>query len=108
MKKDRNCGGNAMPYPIYPSYPGMMNQGMMPMNPGMMMNQGVMPINPMGQSFSNSPSYMPQTSTSTGSIEQQLSNLTSQVNSLERRIISLESLVGSPTSKYNNSNYQVM
>ena len=28
MKKDRNCGG-AMPYPVYPAYPGMMQQGMM-------------------------------------------------------------------------------
>jgi len=106
MKKDRNCGGNSMPYPVYPSYPGMMmNQGMIP--PGVMPIPSI-PMNTMApNTFNTNPNYMMQTNTSS-SIEQQLSNLTSQVNSLERRIISLESLVGSPTSKYNNSNYQVM
>ena len=102
MKKERNCGGNAIPYPVYPSYPGMMmNQGMMPNVLQMPMNT----INP--NAFSSNQNYMMQPNMS-NSIEQQLSNLTSQVNSLERRIISLESLIGSPTSKYNNSNYQVM
>lgn len=102
MKKERNCGGNAMPYPVYPSYPGMMmNQGMMPGALQMPMNT----INP--NTFGSNQNYMIQPNMS-NSIEQQLSNLTSQVNSLERRIISLESLVGSPTSKYNNSNYQIM
>lgn len=102
MKKDRNCGGS-MPYPMYPSYPGMipMNQGVMPI--------GNMPINTMGQNtFNAMPNYMNQLGTLDNSIEQQLSSLTNQVNSLERRIISLESLVGSPSSKYNNSNYQIM
>ena len=107
MKKDRNCGGNITPYPMYPAYPGMMmNQGMMPQGIMPMPN---MPMNTMApNTFNTTPSYMTQMSTSSGSIEQQLSNLTNQVNSLERRIMSLESLVGSPTSKYNNSNYQVM
>ena len=95
MKKDRNCGGG-MPYPIYPSYPGMMAM------PNMQMN-GMMP-----NAFNTMPNYMPEMNTVNTSIEQQLSSLTSQVNSLERRIISLETLVGSPTAKYNNSNYQVM
>ena len=104
MKKDRNCGGGT-PYPIYPSYPGMMmNQGIMPMMP-----VPNMPMNTVAQNtFNNIPDYMPQSSSYSTSIEQQISSLTSQVNSLERRIISLESLIGSPTSKYNNSTYQVM
>ena len=94
MKKDRNCGG-AMPYPVYPAYPGMMQQGMMP--------QGMtgFPMNQMQQ-------MMPTQSYGTSSnIEQQIANMNSQINSLERRISNLESLVGNPT-KYNNSNYQIM
>jgi len=95
MKKDRNCGGG-MPYPIYPTYQGVMPIQNMPMN------------NMIPNAFNTMPGYMPEMNNMSGNIEQQLSNLTSQVNSLERRIISLEALVGSPTSKYNNSNYQVM
>lgn len=97
MKKDRNCGcdGN---YPIYPTYQpnfgGMMPQGMM----GMPMNQ-MQPMIP-------NQTYGIQSGNS-NSIEQQLANMNSQINSLERRITNLESLVGNPT-KYNNSNYQVM
>ena len=96
MKKDRNCGcdGN---YPIYPAYQpnfGMMPQGMM----GMPMNQM--------QPMMNNQNYGIPTGNSS-SIEQQLANMNSQINSLERRISNLESLVGNPT-KYNNSNYQVM
>ena len=88
MKKDRNCGceGN---YPVYPAYPGMMPQGMM----SMPMNQ-MQPMMPT-QSFD-----IPTGNSS--SIEQQLANMNSQINSLERRISNLESLVGNPT-KYNNS-----
>ncbi|MBE6138257.1 MAG: hypothetical protein E7173_00745 [Firmicutes bacterium] len=95
MKKDRNCGGG-MPYPIYPAYPGVMPIQNMPMN------------NMMPNMFNTTPNYTPDMNNMSGIIEQQLSNLTNQVNSLERRIMSLESLVGSPNSKYNNSNYQVM
>ena len=104
MKKERNCGGNAMPYPVYPTYP---NFGM-PMNPGVMPIPNMSMSNMMPNTFNTNPDYMAQMNTSGSSIEQQLANLTNQVNSLERRIISLESLVGSPTSKYNNSNYQIM
>ena len=101
MKKNRNCGDTAMPYPMYPSYQNMMGPGVIPI-PNM-------PMNTMAQNtFNTIPNYMSQIPTQNSSIEQQLSNLTSQVNSLERRIISLENMVGSPTSKYNNSNYQVM
>lgn len=93
MKKDRNCGceGN---YPVYPTYPGMIPQCMM----GMPMNQ----MQPM---MTNQNYGIPTGNSS--SIEQQLANMNSQINSLERRISNLESLVGNPT-KYNNSNYQVM
>lgn len=105
MKKDRNCGGGGMPYPVYPGM--IMNQGMIPMNPGVMPIPN-MQANLMTPNAFNTTNYMTQTEISNSSLEQQVSNLTSQVNSLERRIISLESLVGSPTSKYNNSNYQVM
>ena len=77
MKKDRNCG---MPsYPVYPNYPGMMpmqQPGMMPMGPMTQMPSG----------FNMNPTYVSQSGTSNSSIEQQLSNLNSQVNSLERRI----------------------
>ena len=81
MKKERNCGGNA-PYPIYPMYPGM-------------------PIEPFPMQ-----SYMMQGSSS-GSIEQQLSNINNQISSLERRVTNLENLIGN-ANKYNNTNYQVM
>ena len=75
MKKDRNCGG-AMPYPMYPSYPGMMmNQGMMPMNPGVMTIPN-MPMNTMAQNaFNTTPNFMIQSGVSGGTIEQQLSCL---------------------------------
>ena len=83
MKKERNCGG--APYPIYPMYPGMMGQFGMPI-----MSQN----------------YMMQDQSS-GTIEQQLTNINNQITNLERRISNLESLIGN-TTKYNNTNYQVM
>lgn len=90
MKKDRNCGAT------YPIYPGMMPQGMVGMPiPGMM------PMNPY------QPQTFTQTTTNSNTIEQQLSNLNNQINSLERRVSNLENLIGN-TTKYNNSNYQVM
>lgn len=98
MKKDRNCG--AVPYPIYPSYQGMgmVPQGMMPsMMPSMMQ-----PTQNMAMASTNFQNYQ---TTSSGTIEQQLTNLNNQVASLEKRISSLESLVG---NKYNSSNFQVM
>lgn len=98
MKKDRDCGcgGNYPVYPAYqPNFPNMMPQGMM---------MG-MPINQMQPMMPNQSFNIPTGNSS--SIEQQLANMNSQINSLERRISNLESLVGNPT-KYNNSNYQVM
>lgn len=101
MKKDRNCGMS--PYPVYPAYPGMMPSPNMvqPMQPGMMQ------MNPGMQSQPYAQPYISQQGTG-NTIEQQVSSLNNQVNSLERRVSSLESLVGSSTSKYNNSNYQIM
>ncbi len=91
MKKDRNCGN--VPYPIYPQYQGMM--------PGTVMPGSVIPMNgPMPMPSQN---FSYQTTSNT--IEQQLSNLNSQVASLEKRVSNLEALVG---NKYNSSNFQIM
>ena len=109
MKKERNCGcgGNQAPYPVYPTYPGVMpinqmgmNQGMYPMMGQNMMNQGigmpnniVMPISPssnMGTDYST---------------------LANQVNNLERRVSRLENMMNSSnnmTPKYSESNYYMV
>lgn len=102
MKKDRNCGANM--YPTYPMVnpqmvvpgvaPGMMNQMVQPQ----MMPQQMMPQY-------NMPQYTNQTYTS-GSLEQQVNNMANQVNNLERRVSSLEGLVGN--TNYNTSNFQMM
>ena len=100
MKKDRNCGGN---YPIYPAYqmPNMMPG--IPMNiPNGIPNMNDYSMNSMvpynNQSFNQNPNNI---------YDQQLSNLSSQINSLERRVSNLESLVGNG-NKYNTSNYQML
>ena len=112
MKKERNCGcgGNQTPYPVYPTYPGMMpmNQGMgmypmagqgMPMNQGLMSNQIGMPNNiTMPTSLNNN-------------IGTDYSTLTNQVNNLERRVSRLESMMNSSsnmTPKYSESNYYMV
>lgn len=96
MKKDRDCNANQAPYPIYPAYPmGYPYQNMGMQQP--MMNFAT-------------PNYnqnMNMQGFNQGTIEQQISNLSSQVNSLERRVSNLESLIGN-TNQYNTSNYQVM
>ena len=89
MKKDRNCGMN-MPYPTY--IPNMM-PGIPSMN--MMYDPN------MNYSNFNGVSY-------NGSTDQQLANLSNQVDSLERRIVNLESLVGNNSSTYNTTNYQML
>lgn len=102
MKKDRNCSGNAVPYPVYPQ----VQQGMVPVMPPMMVppmqqpmmpNQGVMMNPTMSGNYGNS-------------LETQVNALNSQVNALERRVASLESLVGNPnySNNYNTSNFQMM
>lgn len=102
MKKDRDCNAGMTPYPIYPTYmPGMG----MPMvgTPNMMTSPNMMMQPNLG---TNS---MTNNYTQGGaSIEQQLLNLTNQVNSLERRISNLETLIGNNSTQYNTSNYQVM
>jgi len=104
LKKDRNCGcgGNQVPYQVYPAYPGMMpiNQGMgMPiMNQGMgMSNNIMMPTVPGANTMPN--------------ISNDYSSLINQVNNLERRVSRLENMMNSSnnmTPKYNDSNYYMV
>jgi len=106
MKKDRNCGANATPYPVY-----QMQQPMMPMMPNMY--QGSFPImqQPMMQnSMMNTVNPMNQINYSSTSIEQQISNINSQITNLERRVNSLENIVGASANgnNYNTSNFQMM
>ena len=107
MKKERNCGcgGNQAPYPVYPTYPGMipMNQGMInPMNQGMgqmIPNQVGMPNNIMMPTVSNMNS------------SNDYSALLNQVNNLERRVSRLENMMNSSsnmTPKYSESNYYMV
>ena len=107
MKKERNCGGNA--YPVYPAYNNMpiMNQGYNPM-----MTQGMTPMmgqNMMMQAMPNN--IMMPTSLNNTSMGNDYSTLATQVNSLERRVSRLESMIGSNTNmapKYNESNYYMV
>jgi len=111
LKKDRNCGcgGNQTPYPVYPTYPGMipmMNQGMPMMNQGMpmMINQGMgmpnnimMPTVPSNNTISN--------------LGNDFSSLSNQISNLERRVSRLESMMNSSNNmapKYNESNYYMV
>jgi len=108
LKKERNCNMN--PYPVYPTYPGMMpiqNQGMMPMIPNQMMGQNMaMPNNIMMPTVPNS--TMNQ---NISGIDSQLSAINSQINNLERRVSRLESSIGASnnvTPKYSESNYYMV
>lgn len=92
MKKDRNCGANM--YPVYPM-PQMMPQQMM--QPQMMQNQMMPQQMVMPQ---NNQTYI------SGSLDQQVNSMANQLNNLERRVSTLEGLVG--TNNYNNSNFQMM
>lgn len=68
---------------------------------------GPMPY-PIYPAYPNYQGMMP-TVEPNNSIEGQLSNLTSQLRSLERRVSNLESLIGNNSSTgYNTSNYQMM
>lgn len=100
MKKDRNCGANM--YPIYPmATPQMIVPGIAP---GMMPQQ-IMP-NQMNPVMPNQTSQNTQQIYSTGSIEQQVNNMANQLSNLERRVSTLEGLVGN--TSYNTSNFQMM
>lgn len=106
MKKDRNCGCGATPYPMYPTpYP----YGMQGTMPGIQNMPGMMPINMVGQ--------YPNTigGVTSNTIEQQINTLSQQLNSLENRVATLENMANnsnsvlySNNSNYNSSNYQMM
>lgn len=111
MKKDRNCGASM--YPTYPMVnpqmivpgvaPGMMPQQIMP-------NQMMMPSSSqmvMPTQYSNQMSNTQSQTYTSGSLEQQVNNMANQVNNLERRVANLEGLVGGNTN-YNTSNFQMM
>lgn len=109
MKKERNCGcgGSQVPYPVYPTYPGMM-----PMNQGIGMPQGVMPIMNQGMGMPNNIMIptVPNTNTMP-SMNNDYSALVNQVNNLERRVSRLESMMNSSNNmnpKYNDSNYYMV
>ncbi len=90
MKKDRNCMST---YPVYPvtQMPQMMPIGMVQMPSG----------SPSG--MSNQMNY--NQGYQMGSADQQLKDMSMQLNILERRVSNLENLVG---GNYNNSNFQMM
>lgn len=105
MKKDRNCSGT--PYPIYPTYPGMMGPGMMgpsmpvPMPPtysyaGSIPTTSMMTTNQMSQGISSN------------TFEQQLNQMQQQINNLDRRITRLEGNTVSNNTTSFGSNYQMM
>ena len=102
MKKDRNCGGN-----MYPTY--QMN-GMMPMQGGMP-KPYPMP-GPMGNfpmmGANNMTSVNPLTQQQINTSDSMISQLQTQVDSLERRVNRLESMMQSDTKFSNTSNYQMM
>lgn len=109
MKKDRNCGAQPYPVPMMNNYQGaipvpMMQPGIQPiMQPGIM---GGVPMMP--GMYPNAQSGV--TSNNTGSMNQMVSSLQSQVKDLERRVTTLENVMNGSnySSNYNTSNYQMM
>lgn len=117
MKKDRNCGGGAMPImyggmpmpnnmplsggmPMMIPSPGMMQGNMMP-SPGMM--QGNMMPN------SNIAQVPNVTYQNTYNFETQMNNIQQQLNVLEDRLNKLEGKTGTNSSnKYSDSNYYML
>lgn len=93
MKKDRNCGcGNNS---MYPTYPGMINQGMMIPN---------IPL-PFPPTYGYNSNIMQ--GTSNNAVDMQLNQLQQQINNLERRITMLENNIQNNTTSF-NSNYQML
>lgn len=98
MKKDRNCGMNAVPYPIYPSYQPM---------PGMQMQGGAIPMMPQYPFDTNQ-------AVSSNTLEQQLNSIQQQINMLDRRVTRLENNSSDnnmnqySSSNYSDSNYHMM
>ena len=105
MKKERNCGMTG--YPIYPNYPAMMpNQGM---NPMMMPNPGINPMMMPNQGMSSP--VVPNIDIINNNQDDDLSSMQRQINSLDRRVSRLESMMDSNNSfgsKYTDSNYHVL
>jgi len=109
LKKERNCGcgGNQTPYPVYPTYPGMMpmqGMGMYPMaGQGMPMNQGMI--------SGGMPNNIVMPTSPSSNINNDYNTLANQVNNLERRVSRLESMMNSSntmTPKYSESNYYMV
>lgn len=98
MKKDRNCGMNAVPYPMYPSYQPM---------PGMQMQGGAIPVMPQYP-------YSTSQSVNSNTLEQQLNSIQQQINMLDRRVTRLENSSSDAkmnqysSSNYSDSNYHMM
>lgn len=95
MKKEQTRN---VPYPVYPTYPGM--------NPMMMgpMPYGYPSMNPMGVSQMGM-SGSSCSSNTTG----ELSSLKEEVDNLKKRVSYLENnLLSNYNNNYNSSNYQVM
>ena len=91
MKKEQTRN---VPYPVYPTYPGM-NQMMMGPMP-----YGYPNMNPMGIS---------QMSGNCSSNTTELSSLKEEVDNLKKRVSYLENnLLSNYNNNYNSSNYQVM
>ncbi|MEG0138570.1 MAG: hypothetical protein RR703_01160 [Bacilli bacterium] len=111
MKKDRNCG--MAPYPVYPNYPGMPNQGQP--NPNMMAPgfQGqMMPMNPNMMAPGSQGQMMPNIDIINNNQDDDgIATLTRQVNLLEKRVSRLESGFSDSNSfgnKYTDSNYHIL
>lgn len=100
MKKDRNCGGNATPYPVYPMYGGGGMPGPIPMTGVNMPMPLPMPA----------PTWTTQgTTTNQSFTNSEINTLSNQINSLEQRVSNLENMVNKAYSNnYNTSNFQMM
>lgn len=111
MKKDRNCGATATPYPVYNQFQSMpfpMMQG--PAVPGIM--PGIPNSMPMPIPYMNGMNGMTPMPTTTSS-DSQLSDLNNRINNLERRVNNIENTLNdtkmtSYANKYSSSNYQMM
>lgn len=102
MKKAENR--NVVPYPIYPPY-----QGMNQMMPGVPMMPGVsMMGTPMSYSMNmtNSGSCPSSNTTSIDSLKEDIESLNKRVNYLES--VLLNNTSANYSTNYNSSNYQVM
>jgi hypothetical protein len=101
MRKDRNCGGAAMPIP----YGSMPMPGNMPMNNGMpmMITQPGM----MHGTTAQTPNMSYHTAYN--NVETQMNNMQQQINMLEERVNKLEGkTMPNNSNKYSDSNYYML